>query len=155
MRRTLTQRRARADATALQTKGKWTALHAPRQHLLIQPRENVGRAVVALEPDIRLALHGDGEAVAKAVHPAHRSKIMIEGTIFLHQDDDGLDIHAGAGGACHSDSPGGKIGSAMHWQLLASCCALYQRVPLSYCHAANQKNVRISISNCAKNLSGV
>lgn len=40
---------------------------------------------------------GDGETVAEAAHAVHRAEIMIEGAVFLGEDDDMLDIADRAG----------------------------------------------------------
>ena len=40
----------------------------------------------------RASIGAPGGRIVKAAHPAHRAEIMIEGTIFLHQDDEVVDV---------------------------------------------------------------
>lgn len=57
--------------------------------------------VIALEPDVALSGNWDRKAVAKAAHAPERAEIVVEGTVFLHQDDDVFDVHDGAGAMGH------------------------------------------------------
>ena len=95
----------------------------------------IRRGTVILLPDLARRLAGpqrrerDGQAVAETANTAHRAEIMIEAAIFLHQDDDMLDIADGPGppvgcdrggagdgggqsGGTGQCSPGGEKGAA-------------------------------------------
>ena len=70
------------------------------------------RPVMPLEPDAALLAvrrrHGNGKAVAEAAHARQSAEVVVERTVFLHQDDDVPDIHDGAGG--RSTGHGGARG---------------------------------------------
>ncbi|CUI63027.1 Uncharacterised protein [Achromobacter xylosoxidans] len=65
-----------------------------RQHAA--GRAGIGTAVV-LRPDraafeVGTGGHRDGKAVAEAAHPGEAAEVMVERTVFLHEDDDVLDV---------------------------------------------------------------
>jgi hypothetical protein len=52
---------------------------------------------IALLPHVPSLRQWNGEAVAEAAHTHERAEVMVERAVFLHQDDDVLDVLDGAG----------------------------------------------------------
>ena len=71
--------------------------------LRIQMKGRQVARAVGLPPDRAIVGQGDGMAIAKTPHPFERAEIMIEGPVFLHQDDDMLHVLDRAGHALGPD----------------------------------------------------
>jgi hypothetical protein len=70
----------------------------------------------------RLIPHGvaggqrDGARVAKAAHAAQRAEVVVERAVFLHQNDDVLDVLDAAGGVVSGNREGVANAERQHAQ---------------------------------------
>ncbi len=53
----------------------------------------VGVLVAGLAPDAVAVLQTQGPRIALPAHAGEGAEIVVEGAVFLHEDDDVLDIH--------------------------------------------------------------
>lgn len=73
------------------------AVQMVRQHQSIFP---------LLLPDVTVVGQRNGYAIAKAAYAGQRAEVMVEGTVFLHQDHHVFDIVDGAGAVIGWDRQG-------------------------------------------------